>query len=91
MEGTSKQKHFVEAINYIGGLVSQGRKSNHAKYPLSRGDLLVLVKLINQEMEVDPSSLNRLTALRAKLGDLVFEAPEMTREEAKELTEGKWA
>ncbi len=91
MESPSKQKHFTDAINYVGGLVTLGRKSNNAKYPICRGDLLVLIKLINQEIEVDPLSINRLTALREKLGDLVFEAPEMTREEAKALKEGKWA
>lgn len=51
----------------------------------------MLVKLINQEMEADPSALKRLTTIREKLGDLVFDAPEMSRDEAKELKEGQWA
>jgi hypothetical protein len=42
-------------------------------------------------MQADPSALKRLTAIRGKLGDLVFDAPEMSREEAKELKDGQWA
>jgi hypothetical protein len=91
MENEDKQKHFVNAIHYVASHVTQGGKSNNNKYPLCRGDILVLVKLINQEMEADPSALKRLTTIREKLGDLVFDAPEMSREEAKELKEGQWA
>jgi hypothetical protein len=42
-------------------------------------------------MEADPSALQRLTAIRGKLGDLVFEAPVMSKEEAKELKDGQWS
>jgi hypothetical protein len=52
---------------------------------------MMLVKLITQELESDPSTLKRLTAIRGKLGDLAFDAPEMSREEAKKLRDGQWA
>ena len=87
MKNDDQQKHFVNAMHYVAGHVTQGRKSNDNKYPLCRGDILLLVKLINQEMEADPSALKRLTAMREKLGDLVFDAPEMSKEEAKEFRE----
>jgi hypothetical protein len=91
MENIEKQKHFADAINYLAGHIKQGKKSNNNTFPLCRGDIMMLVKLINQEMQADPSALKRLTAIRGKLGDLVFDAPEMSREEAKELKDGQWA
>ena len=45
----------------------------------------VAIKLPHQEMEADPSTLKRLTAMREKLGDLVFDAPEMSKEEAQQF------
>jgi hypothetical protein len=91
MENIEKQKHFVDAINFLTEQIKQGKKGNNSRFPLCRGDIMMLVKLINQEMEADPSTLKRLTAIRGKLGDLVFDAPEMSREEAKELKDGQWA
>ncbi|HXA44433.1 MAG TPA: hypothetical protein VNZ25_02910 [Candidatus Angelobacter sp.] len=91
MENVEKQKHFADAINYLAEHIKQGKKSNNNIFPLCRGDIMMLVKLINQEMQADPSALKRLTAIRGKLGDLVFDAPEMSREEAKELKDGQWA
>jgi hypothetical protein len=90
MENIEKQKHFMNAVNYLAEHVKLGKKSNNNKYPLCRGDIMMLVKLINQEMEADPSALKRLTAIRGKMGDLVFNSPEMSREEAKELKDGQW-
>jgi hypothetical protein len=71
--------------------IKLGKKSNNNKFPLCRGDIMILVKLINQEMEADPSTLKRLNAIREKPGDLVFDAPEMSRDEAKEFKDGQWA
>jgi len=91
MENIEQQKHLVEAINYLAEHIKQGKKSNNSTFPLCRGDIMMLVKLINQEIQADPSALKRLTAIRGKLGDLIFDAPEMSREEAKELKDGQWA
>ncbi len=83
MESTDKHKHFENAIHYVSAQIAQGKKSNDQGLPLNRGDLLLLVMLLEQEMTASPADLKRLTAIRGKLGDLVFDAPQMSKEEAK--------
>jgi hypothetical protein len=56
-------------------------------WPLNRGDLMLLVVLIDQEIQANPPIANaiRLVAMREKLGDLVADAPEMSKEEAQKF------
>ena len=65
----------------------RGKKEQSAgkTWPLNRGDILMLVLLIDQEMQAETpiADPKRLTAIREKLGDLVFDAPEMSKEEAQ--------
>ena len=76
MENTEKQKHFISAVNYLAEHVKLGKKSNNNTFPLCRGDIMMLVKLINQEMEADPSALKRLTAKYAKEFEYRFNSRE---------------
>jgi hypothetical protein len=77
-------KRYEPAISFLSSQIAKGRKTNDNKYPLSRGDIMILIMLIDQDMKTDPSAaLNRLAAIREKLGDLVFDAPEMSKEEAQ--------
>lgn len=46
---------------------------------------MILVLLINQELQAESAIADpkRLAAIREKLGDLVCDAPEMSKEEAQ--------
>lgn len=48
---------------------------------------MILVVLIDQELQANPPIADpiRLAALREKLGDLVADAPEMSKEEAQKF------
>ena len=48
---------------------------------------MLLVVLIDQEIQANPPIANaiRLVAMREKLGDLVADAPEMSKEEAQKF------
>jgi len=48
---------------------------------------MVLVVLIDQELQANPPIADpvRLAAVREKLGDLVSDAPEMSKEEAQKF------
>jgi hypothetical protein len=80
----AQRKHYETAISYVA---SRRQKSDIAgkTWPLNRGDLMILVLLIDQELQAESPIANpkRLAALREKLGDLVFDAPEMSKEEAQ--------
>ena len=77
-------KRYETAISFLSSQIAKGRKTNDNKYPLSRGDIMILIMLIDHDMKTDPSAaVNRLAAIREKLGDLVFDAPEMSKEEAQ--------
>jgi hypothetical protein len=80
-------KHYASALRYVISRRDEGDKGTDKKYPLNRGDILVLVMLIDQDINVaTPSAhVKRLAAIRGKLGDLVFGAPEMSKEEAKQF------
>jgi hypothetical protein len=82
-----QRKHYETAINYVASRREKGSKSDDKGYPINRGDILLLVTLIDQDMNAaNPSAdLKRLAAIREKLGELVFAAPEMSKEEAQQF------
>src|SRR6266850_6645198 len=77
-------KHYKTAITYVASRRHKRHESADKTYPLNRGDLMVLVVLIDQELQANPPIVDpaRLAAVREKLGDLVCDAPEMSKEEA---------
>ena len=87
----SEWKQFKSALEYITGKVAQGAKGDAKVYPLNRGDIILLVMLLNREMPTassivtDPLNLKRLTAIREKLGNLAVDAPQMSKEEAQQF------
>jgi hypothetical protein len=71
--------------------MAEGKKDCDASYPLNRGDILILVMLINRELPVassdwaDPFNGKRLTAMREKLGNFAIDAPQMSSAEAQQF------
>jgi hypothetical protein len=82
-----QRMNYQSAIHYIASRREKKTGNADNAYPLCRGDLLLLVMLIDQEMKAaSPSAdLKRLAAIREKLGDMVCDAPEMTKEEAQQF------
>ena len=85
MISDAQNKHYDTAVSYVTSRREKRETSAGKTWPVNRGDLLILVLLIDQELQAgspiaDPK---RLAAIREKLGDLVFDAPEMTNEEAQ--------
>src|SRR5882762_6931465 len=80
-------KHYKTATTYVWSRRQKKDESADKTYPLNRGDLLLLVVLIDQELEANPPIADpmRLAAVREKLGDLVCDAPEMSKEEAQKF------
>jgi hypothetical protein len=80
-----QRKHYATAINYVASRREKGGQTDDKTYPINRGDILLLVMLIEQEMKAatPAADVKRLAAMRGKLGDLVFDAPEMSKEEAQ--------
>ena len=56
-------------------------------WPLNRGELMLLVVLVDQELQANPPIADplRLAAIREKLGDLVPDAKEMLKAEAQKF------
>ena len=81
----AQRKHYETAISYVASRRQKSDKSEAKTYPVNRGDLLLLVLLIDQEIQAESPAADpkRLAAIREKLGDLVFDAPEMSKEEAQ--------
>jgi hypothetical protein len=84
-EPSEKQKQFTAAVEFVSNQIAQGKKINGKSYPLNRGDIIYLVLLVENEMKADPSLLKRFTAIREKLGQMAFEAPQMSKEEAQQF------
>jgi hypothetical protein len=82
-----QRKHYLSASLYVLSRRDKCDKGVEKTYPLCRGDLLILVMLIDQDLAAASPSADpkRLAAIRGKLGDLVFEAPEMSKEEAQQF------
>jgi len=88
-----KLKLFKSALEYLAGKVAAGKKADDTNYPLNRGDIIMLVTLLDQELQFAPSdwtyplNVKRLTAIRDKLGNVAFDAPQMSRTEAQQFRE----
>jgi hypothetical protein len=82
-----QRKHYATAINNVCRCRDKRSQSDDKTYPLNRGDILILVMLIEQDLNaVTPSAdMKRLAAIRGKLGNLVFNSPEMSKEEAQQF------
>jgi hypothetical protein len=80
-----QRKHYASASQYVLSRRDKSDKSADKTYPINRGDILILVMLIDQDINAATPSADtkRLAAIRGKLGDLVFQAPEMSKEEAQ--------
>jgi hypothetical protein len=81
----AQRKHYETAVSYVVSRREKKEKSADKTWPVNRGDLMILVLLIDQELQAESpiADPKRLAAIREKLGDLVFEAPEMSKEEAQ--------
>ena len=81
------------ALEYLTAKLAGGKKESATTYPLNRGDIMILLMLIEQELGSassdwrDPLNGKRLTAIREKLGDLAVNAPQMSTKEAKGFRE----
>lgn len=88
-----KLKLYNPAIEYIAAKLKEGKKDSDISYPLNRGDIMLLVMLIDRELPVassywrEPFNRKRLAAIREKLGNLVPNAPEMSKIEAQQFRE----
>jgi hypothetical protein len=82
-----QRKHYASASEYVASRRDKSDKGAEKTYPINRGDLLILVMLIDQDIHAATPSADpkRLAAIRGKLGDLVSEAPEMSKEEAQQF------
>ena len=81
----AQRKHYETAVSYVASRREKKEKSADKTWPVNRGDLMILVLLIDQELQAESAIADpkRLAAIREKLGDLVCNAPEMSKEEAQ--------
>lgn len=92
-ERDQKLEVFKSAVDYLAGNLAKGKKGDDTNYPVNRGDIVILLTLIEQELQVAPSdwtyplNVKRLTAIRGKLGNLAFDTPEMSKMEAQQFRE----
>ena len=83
-------KQSQAALEYVSSKLAQGKASDNI-YPLNRGDIILLVMLLDRQIAIastewnDPLNLKRLTAIREKLANLAVDAPQMSREEAQQF------
>jgi hypothetical protein len=79
----AQRKHYEAAITFVASRREQKEKTQ--TWPVNRGDLMILVLLIEQELQAESpiADPKRLAAIREKLGNSVFDAPEMSKEEAQ--------
>lgn len=85
---TEEQRRYYEtAIRYLASCCEKSGKNQDKTYPLNRGDIMILVMLIEQELKAatPAADLKRFTAIRRKLGELVCDLPQMTKEEAQQF------
>jgi hypothetical protein len=83
----AQRKHYETAISFVASHRDRKDTSAEKAWPLNRGDLMLLVVLIDQELQAaspiaDPI---RLAAVREKLGALVCDSPEMSKDEARKF------
>lgn len=87
MINEAQRKHYEAAIYFVAGRREKGQGNTTATtYPVNRGDILLLVMLLEQELKAASPAVDvrRLEAIREKLGALVPDAPEMSKEEARQ-------
>ena len=84
-EPNEKQMQFMAAVEFVSNQIAQGKNTNGKIYPLNRGDIIYLVLILENEMKTDPSLLKRFAAIREKLGQMAFDAPQMSKEEAQQF------
>lgn len=83
----AQRRHYETAGAYVLTRREKKGQGTGKTWPLNRGDLMLLVVLIDQELQANPPIADpiRLAAMREKLGDLVANAPEMSKEEAQKF------
>jgi hypothetical protein len=83
----AQRKHYESAITFVASHRQKKDESADKTYPLNRGDLMLLVLLVDQELQANPPIADpiRLAAVREKLGDLVCDVSEMSKEEAQKF------
>lgn len=90
-EKEATQKVFKSALEYVADRLAKGEEGGGADYPLNRGDIVLLVMLIEQELGrapsdwTDPLNAKRLEAIRQKLGNMAGDAPQMSKAEAQQF------
>jgi len=88
-----KRKLIAAATEFLTAKLKEGKTQGDAIYPLNRGDIMILVMLIDRELPVassdwmDPLNGKRLTAIRQKLGDFFIDTPQMSKAEAQQFRE----
>lgn len=89
-ERSRKQKLITAAAEFVSAKVAAGQ-GGVLSHPLNRGDIMILVMLIDRELPVsstdfmDPFNGKRLVAIREKLGNLAVESPQMSKTEAQQF------
>ena len=92
-ERNQKQELQASAAKYLAAKVKEGKKDGDGNYPLNRGDIMILVMLIDRELPVassdwtEPFNGKRLAAIREKLGNFAIDAPQMSGAEAQQFRE----
>jgi len=88
-----KREQIAAASEYIVARLKAGKPGVSAAYPLNRGDVMILIMLIDRELPVassdwtNPLNGKRLAAIREKLGDFAVDAPQMSKAEAQQFRE----
>jgi len=87
MINDAQRKHYETARTYLADRLQNDDKSADKNYVLNRGDILLLVMLIDQEKQATPPAVDiiRLEAIREKLGNMFCDAPMMSKEEAQKF------
>lgn len=81
------------ALEYLTAKLAAGKNESATAYPLNRGDIMILLMLLERELRsassdwMDPLNGKRLTAIREKLGEFAINAPQMSRDEAQQFRE----
>jgi hypothetical protein len=92
-ECNQKLELHRSAVEYLASKMANREKDCYTSYPLNRGDILILVMLIDRELAIassdwtDPLNAKRLTAMREKLGNIAIDAPQMSSAEAQQFRE----
>ena len=81
----TQRKHYETTITYVASRREKKEVSADKTWPVNRGDLMILVVHPDQELQAESpiADPKRLAAIRENLGDLVYDAPEMSKEEAQ--------